>query len=295
MPWAHELFSASVLEQVKERWSRELETVPFFDGVLSGEFDALVESFASEPELHHPVRGRIRGTRAFESYVTETSAWLRERNASIENVEYVGGQRGFAEVVLKLDGEPGGVELPVAVVSEKQSDGLIVELRIYYSSWRLTGRHANRPPLLQPDPQLRETDVVAEYQRALAAGDLDAVVAAFEPDGYVREPAGGRYVHAGPDGLRAFYGLLFSNDGGIPLEHCGLIDDQRACELEYNAVRWGRTEFPPQAVVAVYVRGPSGKLAAARIYDDVDPPLKPARNRSSRGPADGVRGVGSEA
>jgi hypothetical protein len=110
------------------------------------------------------------------------------------------------------------------------------------------------PPLLQPDPRLRETDVVAEYQRALAVGDVDAVVAAFEPDGYAREPAGGKYVHSGPDGLRAFYGLLFSNGGGIPLEHCGLIDDQRACALEYNVVRWGRTELPPQAGVAVYVR-----------------------------------------
>ena len=29
------------------------------------------------------------------------------------------------------------------------------------------------------------------------------------------------------------------------------------------------------AGVAVYVRGAGGRLAAARIYDDVDPPLAP--------------------
>jgi len=29
----------------------------------------------------------------------------------------------------------------------------------------------------------------------------------------------------------------------------------------------------PEAGIAVYVRGASGQLAAARIYDDVDPPL----------------------
>ena len=98
-------------------------------------------------------------------------------------------------------------------------------------------------------------------------------MAAFEPDGYAREPAGSEHVHQGPDGLRAFYEMLFSNDGGIPLEHCALIDDKRACALEYNVVRWGQTELPPQAGVAVYVRGNSGKLTAARIYDDVDPPL----------------------
>jgi ketosteroid isomerase-like protein len=274
MPWVPELFSAPVLQRVQESWRRELETVPFFDGLLAGEFDALVRSFAGEPALHHPVRGRIRGARAFEAYVTETNAWLHQRNVSIENVEYaVAGRRGFAEVVLHLDGGTAPADLPVAVVSEKQSDGRIIELRIYYSGWPLTGRHTNRPPLLQPDPELRETDVVADYQRALAAGDVDAIVSTFELDGYAREPAGNAYVHTGPDDLRAFYELLFSNDGGIPLEHCALIDDKRACALEYNVVSWGKTELPPQAGVAVYVRGESGKLAAARIYDDVNPPI----------------------
>jgi hypothetical protein len=38
-------------------------------------------------------------------------------------------------------------------------------------------------------------------------------------------------------------------------------------------VRWGKTDLPPQAGVAVYVRGKRGKLAAARVYDDADPPL----------------------
>jgi hypothetical protein len=68
---------------------------------------------------------------------------------------------------------------------------------------------------------------------------------------------------------------LFSNRGGISLEHCALIDDGRACALEYDVVRWGTTVIPPQAGIAVYVRGQSRKLAAASIYDDVDPPLAP--------------------
>lgn len=274
MPWAPELFSAPVLQRLEEKWRHGLVTVPFFDGLMAGEFDALVGSFAGEPELHHPVRGRIRGARAFEAFVIETNAWLSRRNVSVEDVEHVVAERqGFGEVILHLDGETGRVDLPVAIVADKQSDGRIVELRMYFSSWPLTGRHLNRTPLLQPDPELRESDVVAEYQGALSAGDVDAIVAAFEPDGYAREPAGGPYIHSGPDGLRAFYELLFSNDGGVPLERCALIDDKRACALEYNVVRWGKTELPPEAGVAVYVRGQSGKLAAARIYDDVNPPV----------------------
>jgi len=212
--------------------------------------------------------------RAFGAYVAQERAWLEQRNVSVQNIELVHTERhGFGEMVLHLDGENGRVDLPVAIVSDRRSDGRMEEVRIYFSSWPLIGRHANRPPLLQRDPELRQSDVVAEYQRALAAGDVDAIVATFEPDGHAREPAGGPYTHRGLDGLRDFYELLFSNNGGIPLEHCAVVDDGHASALEYNVVRWGKTELPPEAGVAVYVRGKSGKLAAARIYDDIDPPL----------------------
>ncbi len=273
MPWIPELFSARALQRIEDERQRPLVSVPFFDGVLAGEFEALVESFAGEPVLHHPVRGRIRGARALNAYVIATNAWLTQRQCRVEDLGRVVLQsQGFEEVVLHLGGQLGRVELPVAIVAEKESDGRLVELRMYYSSWPLTGQHANRPPLLQHDPDLRESDIVADYEAALAAGDVDAIVAAFEPDGYVREPAGGRFVHRGPDQLRAFYELMFSNGGGIPLELCGLIDDGRTCALECNVVRWGKVELAPAAEVAAYARGPSGKLAAVRIYNDVNPP-----------------------
>ena len=276
MPWVPELFSAQAMAILEEERQRELEAVPFFDGLIAGEFDALVESFAGEPEVHHPVRGRIRGARAFESFVVETNAWLKQRDVSVEDIEHVVAKRhGFEEVVLHLQTESGRLGLPVAIVADRRSDRRIEELRLYFASWPLTGRHENRPPVLQPDAKLRAHDFVADYQRALAAGDIDAIVGTFEPDGYAREPAGGQYVHAGHDALRAFYDRLFSNGGGISLEQCVLIDDKRTSALEFNIVQWGKTELPPQAGVVVHVRGQSGKLAAVRMYDDVDPPLGP--------------------
>jgi hypothetical protein len=277
MPWVPELFSAPVLEEWQEKQRRaRILTVPYFEGVMTGELEALVDSFSGEPELHHPIQGRIKGRRAFEDYVAGTAAWFAERDVSVEALGHVVlEERGVEEVVLHLDGDSGRVDLPVAIVADHRSEGRLDELRIYYSSWPLTGRHATRPPVLQRDPDLGASDVVGEYQRALAAGDVDGVLAAFEPDGCAREPAGARYVHRGSQGLRAFYEHLFSNGGGIPLEHCAVVDDGRVCALEYDVVRWGRTDLPPQAGVAVYVRGESGKLAAARIYDDVDPPLQP--------------------
>jgi SnoaL-like domain len=279
MPWMPEFFSAPVLAGILEERRRErLVAVPFFDGLRTGESAALTGSFVGEPELHHPVRGRIKGAPAFERFVTDTTTWMTERNVTVEDVNFVmTPRRGVEEVVLHLDGDDGRIAVPLALAADHTEDMRLIELRIYFSTWPLTGRHANRPPLLQPDPDLREPDVIGDYQHALAAGDVEAVLAAFDPDASVREPAGDAYLHRGTDDLRALYELFFSNGGGIPLEHCAVTDDGRSCALEYNVVAWGATELPPEAGIAVYVRGDSGKLATARIYDDVDPPLVATR------------------
>ena len=276
MPWLPELFSAPVLERVLERRREDgAELVPYFQGLMAGELGALLGSFAGEPEIHYPVRGRVRGVRAFEDYVGRTIEWITGANGEVENVELLmTPPRSVEEVIVRLDSEDGSrVEVPCAIAVDRADDGRLREMRVYYSNWPMTGGHAIRPPMLQPDPDAREGDIVATYQAALAAGDVEGVVAAFEPDASVREPAGSGHVHAGTDELRALFTHFFSNGGGIPLEHCTVTDDGRACAIEYNVVSWGQTKLPPQAGVAVYVRGESGKLAAARIYDDVDPPL----------------------
>jgi hypothetical protein len=250
--------------------------VPFFAGLVTGEIGALVESFGGVPQVHHPVRGRIMGVAAFERWATETRGWLAERDATAEDVDFViTPARGVEELVLHAAGDDGRIELPVAIATDRDRRGRITEQRMYFSTWPLTGGHAIRPPLLQSDDGVSPGDVVGDYHRALGAGDAERVVAAFEPDAYVREPAGGAHTHCGTEALSALYGLFFSNGGGIALEHCAVTDDGRALALEYNVVRWGRSELPPQAGLAVYVRGESGRLAAARIYDDADPPLRP--------------------
>ena len=80
--------------------------------------------------------------------------------------------------------------------------------------------------------------------------------------------AGGEHVYRGRDQLARLYGGLFEA-GGIPLEHCSVTDDGACTALEYNVVSWGGRVLEAQAGVACYERGASGKLAAARIYDDV--------------------------
>ena len=154
MPWLPELFTAPVLQQIlDERRRDELVAVPYFDGLMAGDPDPLVESFAGEPEVHDPVRGRIKGVAAFRAFVTETSAWLREHNVSVEDVEHVIlDRRGFEEVVLHLDSANGTVGLPVAIVADRRPDGRIEELRVYFTSGPLTGRRATARPCCSPTP-----------------------------------------------------------------------------------------------------------------------------------------------
>ena len=181
---------------------------------------------------------------------------------------------------LELPGGPWG--LPVALAADREGDR-VREIRVYHSMWPLTGGHEVRPPLLNPDPDLVLTGAVAHYQRALAAGDLEGILAAYEPDATIREPSGGPYVYHGAEKIREIYSLMFATAGGISVRHCTVTDDGTSCAIEYNAVRWGATELPPQAGIAVYVRGSSGRLVAARIYDDVAPPAESDSSQAASG------------
>jgi hypothetical protein len=251
------------------------DAVPYYEGILADEPDALVRSFAArQPVLYDPRVGYVEGTRELRAFATGTAEWLRERDAVVENVILTRTPaRTVEEVVLNLLADDGRrVELPVAVVSDRNPDRTLKVIRVYHSTWPLTGEHRVRHPLLPADPGLHAEGIPGDYQRALAEGDLEGILATFEPHGYAREPSGAAYLHRGIEALRELYAHMFANGGGIGLDHCTLTDDGVRCAIEYNAVRWGTTEIPPQAGVAVYERGGSGLLAAARIYDDVEPP-----------------------
>jgi SnoaL-like domain len=275
MPWMPEVFTAPIAEARRaEDVARVNDAIAYYEGILAGEPDALIRSFAGQPRVDDPRAGHVEGAEELRTFVSETANWLREHDAVVENVALTLTQsRTVEEVVLHLLADDSGrVELPVAIVSARNSDRTLKTIRVYHSMWPLTGGHQVREPLLPPDPNIMVPDVVGEYQRALAAGDLEAVLATYEEDAYAREPSGGEYVYQGKEKLREVYSAQFANGGGIPLEHCTLTDDGVRCAIEYNCVRWGVTDIPPQAGVAVYERATSGLLSGGRIYDDVEPP-----------------------
>ena len=94
----------------------------------------------------------------------------------------------------------------------------------------------------------------------------------FAPDGYYREPIGPPLAHRGTAELRSFFTRCFSAGGGIGPQHCVVTDDGVRCALEFNRLRWGSHDPPPQAGIAVCERGQDGLLAAARVYHDIEAP-----------------------
>ena len=225
--------------------------------------------------IDDPTAGRVAGSAGVAAFLAERADWLAAHDAAITPVATTVGERrrvGEYEVDLTVDGRR--LTLPVAVMVEPRPLGEPTAVRIYHSQWPLLARHRLRPPLLAADPTASESDIVGTYQAALAAGDTERIVATFEPDGCFREPAGPRYRVCGTSDLRAFFARFFSAGGGIVLEHCTVTEDGVRTVLEFNAVRWGGVDLSPQAGIAVYERGATGRIAHARIYDDVEGPVE---------------------
>lgn len=248
--------------------------LPEFQGLvdLAG---ARLDDASIELRIDDPQHGTVGDELPFESYRDRSSAWLQDRHARPRQIARTVGQDrvvGEFEVDMTQDGR--SLALPVAAVVELDLDARRLWIRIYHSQWPLLGRHAYRFPLLAKDPSVQESDIVGEYQAALAAGDVERIVATFEPDGCFREPAGGEYRVCGTAQLTELFTRFFGAGGGITLEHCTVTEDGVRTALEFNAVKWGRVDMPHQAGVAVYERGPTGKLAEARIYDDVQGPVE---------------------
>lgn len=244
------------------------------DGSLVVDPAALLADWPGGVTVDDPTAGRVEGAAALGALGGASEAWLRARAARVLVVAVtVGPGRSVGEFDVELSERGRSVVLPIAVAVEPDSDRRCLAVRIYHSNWPLLGRHLLRPPLLEGDPAAREADIVGEYQAALAAGDARRIVATFEPDGCFREPAGPLYRRCGTSDLLDFFSGFFAVGGGIILEHCTVTEDGVRTALEFNAVRWGSHDMPHQAGIAVYERGATGRIAQARVYDDVTPPF----------------------
>lgn len=237
----------------------------------SGLYEALVsgdvgQRFAQDATVDTP----LRGAQPVADWIVDERAWLAEKSAVIHPLNHiVTNTHASSEYVLAITHEGADIELPLHLIAELNGDE-ISALRAYHSTYPLTGEHIVRAPLVLPNHDLVPGAPVDAYEAAMASGDAAGLDSLFEPDGYVREPAGPAFKHQG-EGRMGFYTPAFSG-GPVPLQLCTIIDDGAALAFEYVCDRWGPADLPAQAGSAVYVRSSSGLLDAVRIYDDVSPP-----------------------
>jgi len=275
LPWFPDFVSAVELARSQTRAAGQEDPVAQYLTALSkGDTHAVENVWPGEVVVYDPRAGVVRGHRQLHRLVRQSQSLLAERHARIETVASTSASgRAVVELLAHLAGDGQEVAWPVAVVAESPDERSVV-FRTYCSQWPVDGRRHLRPPVLGPG-SVRPGDVVGRYQAALEAGDAEAIVGTFAPDGYYREPIGPDSVHRGISELRSFFIRSFNAGGGIGLQQCAVTDDGVRCAVEFNCLRWGAHDLPPQAGIAVYERRPDGLLAAVRVYDDIEAPAGP--------------------
>lgn len=272
MPWFPDFIAAVELVRAQTRAAAVADPVAqYFTALDNGDSSALEAVWPGDVVVYDPRAGEVHGHRQLRQFVSQNKSWLAEHAARIDTVAATcAGGRAVVELLAHLGGDGHQVAWPVAVVAESR-DNLSMEFRTYCSQWPVDGRRHVRPPILASGHD-RPGDVVGRYHAALDAGDAEEIANTFAPDGYFREPVGPPYVHRGASELRSFFTTCFSAGGGIGLQPCVVTDDGVRCAVEYNCIRWGSRDVPPQAGIGIYERDPDGRLAAARVYDDVEAP-----------------------
>lgn len=271
MPWFPEFANAAALARLETQAAGRADPVrQYLTALNEGDARALETTWPGEVMIYDPRAGEVHGHRQVRQFVSRNVSWLASLHARAETVaSTVAAGRAVVELLARLDHNGSELAWPLAVVAESPDD-LSVVFRTYCNQWPTDERRHVRPPILPAGP-VQPGDVVARYHAGLAAGDVDAVVSAFAPDGYFRGPFG-PYARRGTAELRSFFASCFAAGGGIGLECCAVTDDGVRCAVEYNCVSWSGQDALPQAGIGVYERGPDGLLAAARVYDDMQAP-----------------------
>jgi ketosteroid isomerase-like protein len=271
MPWFPDFSNAAELVRKQTRAAGLADPVAqYFTALNEGDARPLESVWPGEVVINDPRAGEIRGHRHVQQFVSRNQSWMSEHHVRTEIVASTSvGGRAVVEFLAHLNRDGRDVAWPVAVVAESP-DELSIVFRTYCSQWPVNRQRPLRPAILPPGDE-RPRDVVARYLAASDTGDADAIVNAFAPDGYYREPIGPHQVHRGTAELRAFFTERLAS-GGISVQYCAVTDDGVSCAVEYNCVQWAGRAMTPQAGLAIYERRPDGLLAAVRVYDDIEPP-----------------------
>jgi hypothetical protein len=134
---------------------------------------SVIGVFTSKATVDAPLTGK----QLPPEFIAETRAWLDYHAARVTQVaDVLTPGRAAHEFVLTLDIDGEQRELPIMLVAELDGER-IRDLRVYHSTWPVTGRHELRRPLM--DYHLSEP----LPDSILAGRPMSAVVGTITDDG----------------------------------------------------------------------------------------------------------------
>lgn len=238
----------------------------YFPAVVDDELGPLSVRLGPRATVDDPLFGRTTGLPALDGLLKQVREWVVRTSAVYTRGQFTTGiDRDVTEGSLSLEIDGSRVNLPVAVVAERRRSRE-VELRIYYATGPLKAKGVARSALVAHNNGLVLPPLVVNHLEAMRKGSIDLVVACFEADATVTDPAGTVRANAGGD-LRAYYEKLLA--GGWEAHRGGAADDGRTCAVELSLTKRGGDEISPHPGLLIYEKGDSGLLRAVRVYDDV--------------------------
>jgi hypothetical protein len=248
----------------------------YVTAALTAQSEHLARRLGARSTVDDPIFGRAKGMPKLAEFLRDISEWFRNRDAAFDKTAFtLGPDSDVTEGTMTLTLDGRRVPIPVAIVAERRR-GREIEMRLYYSTQPIRATAPARPRL-HPDAQgIAVPPPVAAHIDALARGDVDAAVAAFESRGALRDSAGVVHIRDNGGGpLRVWHEKQLrsrpgsAERGSYEIVKGARTDDGRTCALEYTVVRVHGADVVPQPGLAIYERGESGLLSAVRMYDDV--------------------------
>lgn len=259
------------------------------DGLIKGSVDEVRSVFSAPADIDDPFAGRhVDG--GFEALVRN---WGPAKLARIRSVRLqhatvgAGGRFCGAEFELLLDKR--GEEKTLSVVAVLELSGERArKCRLYYRRARIDGvQHVRNRILDEPQHMEPFAPAIAQYQRALTAGDANAQAGTFAPEGRLdghgesRDLAQGlgMGIYQGRKAIRQMLIQMFGiidrsaakgarGQHGANLEKLNIFSDGRTTIMEFNIIDPNHPTNRVHAGVAAYELGDQGLIKEARIYDE---------------------------
>jgi hypothetical protein len=263
---------------MEDTYCVDKEPVEMLLECLIGERKAdLASFFVKKPIVNDPLAGEVVGVEAIEKMLRESPFWSNVKGLNQVVCRVL--TQPMSVIDTYVDIEFNGKMMPMRLyLAVDNINGLINSVaRIYYCPILLDIKK-HRPPIMSANPNLAfPADFTGAYQDALhekkgtKEEKIQRIVETFEENGHFVGPLDNYY--RGKQDLLNMFSFFYEEGDGVVLKFSTLIDDGFSVAIEFiipagfyaKGDRKGSEDF---CGIAIYSRGPTGKIISGRSNDD---------------------------